>query len=76
MFHSLLTELRTIHYMLFYPAAKSFDTLAHTAEDGTWQNSYSHHRSAQRKVRLFSASSLIVIISATFVSNYILSFIF
>lgn len=76
MIHSLVTELRVIHYMLFYPAAKSFDSLAHTTEDGTWQTSYTHHLSTQRKVRLFSASSLIVVISATFVSNYVLSIIF
>lgn len=76
MVHTFVEELKAIHYMLFYPGTKSFDILAHTTEDGTWQASYTQHVSTQRKIRWFSASSLVVVVTATVVSNYVLSFIF
>lgn len=76
MLHAFIAEIRAVHYLLFYPAAKSFYAISHTTEDGTWQESYSEHRLKQHKLRTFSVSSISVILTATLVSNYILSFVF
>ncbi|MBI2410702.1 MAG: right-handed parallel beta-helix repeat-containing protein [Candidatus Kerfeldbacteria bacterium] len=63
-------------FMLFSSSRTSFTSLYHQDQQGTWAQSYDDHIHLQRGLRLFSLSSLCVIVLSSVVIFSIVEFVF
>lgn len=74
---TILTQgFHRTYVLLLHPAADSFNVLAAQGNDGTWQESYTHHLVVKQQMRkIVSLSSLGVVAAGALASHYILNWL-